>query len=475
MRRKKKAAKTSGKSAKADDLKKFFRKFTFKKLKGQKRSIALAAALSFILIISGIFALAFDKTTTTQTDEIASSEVEELETAEPLMATVTLSSGVIEYKTDGIWTDVTENLEIFTGMTLKTTGAASKAIITLEDGSEIRLGADTEIKLETLTVARVVVVQDDGHVYNRVVPSEGRSYVVQTENAQFQSVGTAFQTIASGDEEAVEVYQSSVRETTTNIRAEEGDKLTVKNFSDPNKDEKVEKIDIEQLKDNTFITWNRELDLQNETFKASLGFLSDYDGPSVSVTEPAAGAALDVESDTTEGTVQIKGNTEKNAKLTVQSKSQAGSSPIDVVVGDDGNFVTPVLNAPLGTSVFEFVATDKVGNKATTNISYTFRKQTVVQEQGIALSVNDDDPDELVFEWGLAGMTTPDGVKLVYSKNTNPTYDEDSSKYISSGSSTTLDTNKLKSGETYYFRVCRYDDVNDKCDVYSNQVSVEIE
>ncbi len=446
-----------------------------KNLKKLSRNTILASSLVGILVIVGAWSVIFSSNTSKEIAQNDEQEVTDIETAPAMGAIVSYIEGIVEYKDDkGTWTKATTETSLVSGTGLKTTGAASRAIVLLDDGSAVRLDTNTEVTFESLTMSRVVIAQENGNLYNRVTPSESRSYIVGTEEAQFQSLGTAFRTIANGDEEAVEVYQSSVKETSTNLSAVEGEKLIIKNYVNPDLDETKEKIDIENLKKDTFITWNKEQDLKDPNFKSSLGFLGDFDGPKIDVNEPTVGSTIEMENESPSGSTAIKGKTEAKAKLTVQSKSQSGSAPVEVIVNDDGSFDTGLLLAPIGTSVFEFIATDKVGNKTTLSVKYIFKRKAVTQTQGITLSIDStSDEDNLLLSWSLSGITTPDGVKVLYGKNSDPSYPDDyRGDYIQTGTTTSIEKSSISAGKPYYFKVCRY--TSSVCDVYSNEVIVEL-
>lgn len=464
-----------GNSKKSKSIFAKLKNFKLKNIKNLSKNTVLASSLIAILLIVGVWAFLFNKNTANELAQNESEEVSSLETAPAMGAIVSYIEGSVEYKDEkGTWVPATKETSLVSGTGLKTTGATSRAIVLLDDGSAVRLDANTEVTFESLTMSRVVIAQESGHLYNRVTPSDSRDYIVGTEEAQFQSAGTAFRTIANGDEEAVEVYQSSVKETSTNLSANEGEKLIVKNYVNPDKNETKEKIDIEALKKDTFITWNKEQDLKDPNFKSSLGFLGDFDGPKIEIGDPAVGSTIEVESDATSGSVNIKGVTDKGSKLTVQSKSQSGSAPVEITPYDDGSFETGLITAPIGNSVFEFVATDKVGNKTTLSVKYLFKRKTVTQAQGITLSIDKtSDPDNIILNWSLTGITTPEGVKVVYGKETDPTFEDDAKIYVQTGT-----TEKVKKSDlgtkTWYFKVCRYDSSNSTCDVYSNQVEVKL-
>ena len=68
--------------------------------------------------------------------------------------------------------------------------------------------------------------------------------------------------------------------------------------------------------------------------------------------------------------------------------------------------------------------------------------------------------------WNASG-TFPNGFKIAYSShNTTPVYPGDSYEYVSNGATRSVIIDGLIKGETYYFRVCKYD--GGGCTMYSN-------
>ncbi len=440
------------------------------------RNTKLAASLVSVLVLVGITTVVFRNGAVTPVNNQALREikVEETSNAPSIEATLTYTEGVVEYRDDkGEWSTAQKDIKIAKNTAIKTTGASSKATVTFQDGSIIRLDAATEVAFESLSETRIMIVQASGYVYNRVINVPERSFIVQTDHAQFQAAGTAFRTISTGDEESVEVYHNSVKETGLNGTAKEGQKFTAKHNNNPDKNGTVEKLDIELLKKDSFVVWNREQDMQNPNFKSSLGFLNDFDGPSITISEPTAGSTVEMESKADQGSTTIKGKTEPKAKLTVQSKSLGGSSPVEVTVQPDGSFDTGSLTAPIGTSVFEFVATDTVGNKTVTIVSYVFKRKTTVQEQGIALTAIIAE-DKVKLEWGLVGISTPDGVKILYDDEPGLTFKDDAKALSNEGASYSIKVSELTAGKKFYFTVCRYNKATSECDVYSNEVELTI-
>ncbi len=441
------------------------------------RNTKLATILVAILVLVGAMAVILHPSKDAEnlaSSDLSSTEDVSAETKD-IPAKISYITGVVEVKDErGEWSKAEQDATLKTGMGVRTTGASSRTILTLEDGTAIRLDANTEISLKSLAESQLTIEQKSGYVYHRIVSNSERKYNVVSENAQYESSGTAFQTIVSGDEEAVEVYQSTVRETIKNKTVREGERLSAYTASSSELEGKVVKLDIEKLKDNTFITWNRELDGQDAKFKSSLGFLKDFDGPKIEITDPVAGSTIDVSSDSSLGAVSIKGKTEAKATLTVQSKSSSGSTPVDVVVQPDGTFDTGILSAPTGSSLFEFVAKDEVGNITKSTVSYTFKKQVALQQQGIALTVKEQD-GKAVLEWGLVGMTTPDGVKVLYHEGTDElVYKNDTHGSAIASGTTTTTISGLNKNKAYSFSVCRYNKEADSCDIFSNTATLTL-
>lgn len=456
-------------------------KQAWKKFNSLSRNIKLATILAAVLLVVGVFAVILS-TGNGSDDNFANEDHVEIDDSSPKATmTLTLQQGTLQTKDeDGNWVDVSGDFQPEEGDALRTIGATSRAALTIEDGTTIRIDANSEIELTSLNSERIVIRHIEGYAYSRVLLSEERTYtyIVESNNAQYEAQGTAFKTIASGDEQAVEVYQGSVLETSFNEEPKEGEKLTVKNRAEPSKDGQIEKLDIEEVKQDQFILWNKDLDEQDENFKNSLGFLKDFEAPEINITSHEEGQTVLLDSNANEGTIEFTGNTEKGATLTVQSKSQGGSSPINVGLGANGEFTTPVLNAPLGSSVFEFVSKDRTGNTTTKNIRINFqRKSAPVGGTGnVILMVEDYNilDDRVETSWAITGsLEAKDGYQIVYSKSKNPTYPSDKSSKVNS-TSKSFDGADFESGKTYYFRVCVYDKDDDKCANYSNQDEVTI-
>lgn len=461
-------------------LQKFRKRLNFNWYRKQSRNTKLAISLGAILVLVAFLSFLF--TRSNKPTEVAEEpqEIVQIETADEMLITVSLIEGTLEYKTtETDWQVAEVDQTIQVGTMLRTVGAISRAVLALEDQSEVRMDANSGIEFISTTTSRIIIKHSDGYLYNRIIENPDRDYIVETENAQFESVGTAFRTISTGDEEAVEVYQGQVKEVKSNNTVNSGEKLVIE-LDGQDVRSKVEDLDVNDLKDDEFIEWNKKLDSENDLFKNSLGFLSDFDGPSLNITDPKPSSTINVAEGETP-TVTFKGSTEQGTKLIVQSKSVSGSKQLDVAVKDNGSFETPKLTGAFGNSVFEFIATDRRGNETKQNVTITFSRQTGTQEQGIVLTGSSNTSNIISLQWGLVGLTTPDGVRVVYSNaSSTPSYPNDDFLPVSSGDSITIDpasgNNTIDDSEqsTYNFRVCRYISATNSCDQYSNAISIEI-
>jgi len=456
--------------------------FSIKKL---NRNTLLIIVLTIILVLFGAIALVITNRGTESpiNNDVVNENITKL--PKSLGAKITILEGSLQTKDKkDKWIDADKTLKIVAGTAVRTIGAVSKAEVTLEDGSILRLDANTEVKFTSLNVDRVEITQASGDVYNRVIPAGKKPYIIVTAEAQYEATdNAAFMTTTAGNEETVDVFYGSVHETVTNQKPRAGEKLTVKSYVSPREAGRIKSLNIEKIKKNSFIIWNRSLDLVNTNFKNKLGFITDIKNPPITLETPKDGDTVLLDPNATEGATSFKGKTEKGASLTVRSKSQLNAKAIAVSVESDGSFATPVISAPLGSSVFEFVSKDRVGNVTIKNIRITFqRKSQPVVKDSIFLNVNlSSDKSSVDTTWAYGGLTTaPDGIQVIWSLtsiSSKPSYpDAVNSKLVVTGTTSTIDisTSTFTSGEEYSFRVCKYNATTDTCGLYSNSVKVLI-
>jgi hypothetical protein len=468
--------KTPSKKFKPKSFKFSVPKISFKKL---DKNAVLAISLTAVLLIVGVVTILLTGDKKADVANEDSVNMNEASTEKTISAVIKQQEGSFQVKpTEGDWKDASSTDALAEGYSIRTIGAVSRVIIAFEDGSELRIDANSEVLLETVRADRIVIKHVSGYTYNRVVPSDSLTYIISSKDATYEAQGTAFKTAATGDEQAVEVFQSSVIETNLNKSPKAGQKLTVKSKVSPANNGKIEQLDVEKIKSDAFLQWNRELDANNDRFKKDLGFLQDIVAPEITL-KTTDGDVIFLDPSAAEGTIEISGNTEAGAKVTVLSKSQSGAQPVDVTIGSDGSFTTPVLSAPLGSSVFEFVVKDKTGNMTTKTLRVTFQRKSQPinsnTSSGVTLSGQADGAmNKVILSWVYSGSTTaPDGVKVLYSNNVDPVFgDADTEAQFESGNESKI--KDLESGKTYYFKVCVLNSSASTCTPYSNQIIVKI-
>jgi hypothetical protein len=443
---------------------------------GLGKNTKLAVALIVVLIAAaGLVSLLGNDEL--EPDTFTAQIPEETTNENVLRATLEISEGTVEFKNqEGDWKSADKDDELSEGDDIRTVGASSRASLRFENGSIIRIDANSEIMLQTVNTERIVIKQKDGYSFSRVSQSESTSYIVKSVEAHYEAAGTAFQVITNGDEQAVEVYENSVIETSTNQSVTQGNKLTVSSNVQPSSNGIITKIDIEISKKNTFIMWNRSLDIENEEFKDKLGFLSDIDAPEITITSPEDNKTILLEPNADKGTVEFIGKTAPNTTISILSKSSATAEAVTLTADSSGNFISPVVEAALGSSVFEFTARDKAGNTSVKNIRLTFQRKSapIVSTSGVELSLEETDTT-INLSWNYLGLTkAADGVKLVYSSSMTPTYPDDSPIFIEQDTEYSIKKSDLTEDTTYEFRVCIYDEDSNTCSTYSNSVKVTL-
>lgn len=384
------------------------------------------------------------------------------EKAKLLGAEVTLLEGTVEISKNGkTW----EKLEVGTGISegdnLRT-NANGRAIIALDDGSAIRLNNNSQILIEEQTVKSVVINNDKGEVYTRVVPSTERFFSVRVKSEAFTAKGTAYKTINTDNIEGVEVYHSTVTSKQGNKDVSEGKKLLVK--SDQKDQENViSDINIDELKKDEFVIWNAEQDKKETEFSASLGFLKKLEEPAP--TAPAKPAPVSQSGIFLSGKAveysgvfswSVKGvNTSGGYKLIKSSKTLLPVYPDNSAAYiEPGKFEYNLSMGDGGTYYFRLCAyrENKTCDSYSNTVTITAAKKPKdpVILGGVNLSISGN-----MASWTIGG-NAPYGYKVyVANSPTIPTQENYINRMGVSGTSFNLDEFGLSSG-SYNTRVCKY-------------------
>ena len=80
-------------------------------------------------------------------------------------------------RVDGVWQELKTSDNVEQGNIVRVNGDG-KAIISLDDGSAIRLGKDSRVKLTSLDPNSIEIANEAGEIYTRVVKAD-RSFMVK--------------------------------------------------------------------------------------------------------------------------------------------------------------------------------------------------------------------------------------------------------------------------------------------------------
>ena len=234
-----------------------------------KKQAVIAAVMAGVLVLGG-GAAAFALLYQAPVPEAQVADTTQVKQVAKMGVAVTLVDGAAEYQRGaGAWQALTADSQLKEGDAVRT--ADGRVVLTLDDGSALRLDANTNVTLTSLVATDVKIAQTGGTAYSRVVPSE-RSYTVTVDGAEYKALGTAFSTINHTDEKGVQVYQSSVKVKGVTDAVTEG-KQYFKASADAALKDKVTDINLDTAAENEFLQWNLGEDEKVDTFKSKLGLL----------------------------------------------------------------------------------------------------------------------------------------------------------------------------------------------------------
>ncbi|MFH0814693.1 MAG: FecR domain-containing protein [Candidatus Falkowbacteria bacterium] len=213
--------------------------------------------------------------------------------------------GTAEIKTFGAtnWEPLNLNYEIKQGDTVRTNGA-TKSVIQLPDKSFVRMDANTEIFLKQLSLSDVTIEQTYGHAFHRVNDNTPIIYKVLHGKTELIALGTAFdvsilgQTVeisAIANETKIKIYNATDNSLLNIDTVDQGEKATINPSLEKEKMIQKKPLTQNDLLNDTWFTWNKDLDKQNNFFLGMLSELLDtpVDQPSTKETiEPDAKITL---------------------------------------------------------------------------------------------------------------------------------------------------------------------------------------
>lgn len=439
----------------------------------QKRFIFGIAAT--VLMVAGISAwLALGGTAEKQASPQTAQK------ARLLGAVATVVDGSVQVSRDGnTWQDLKAEATIPQQSSVRT-AQDGRVVITLDDGSAVRLNNSSTAKLTSLAANDVKITNESGEVYTRVVKSE-RSFSVAVGSESYVALGTAYKTVNRDTTKGVEVYQSQVSVKGANQKVAEGKRYYQANPT-AELDKKISDIPVDQLQKDDFLKWNLEHDKKTDEFKDKLGYLATLEKTPAPAPAPAPAAPAPAV-----GSITLAGSqTEKGAGLSWKVSGITVSKGFMIIRSATAN---PGYSKK-ADAVFVAASARTYNWKITDGKTYHFRI-CVYNTDGSCTNYSNDiavtapyvaPPAEptgsLTLQhvsgtnvaWILNG-SAPYGLKLVWSESAGPVYPGSSAKFYD-GASTTSATFDGDSGKTYYLRVCMY--YEGTCKNYSNEIAVTL-
>lgn len=355
----------------------------------------------------------------------------------------------------------------------------SRAIVTFEDGSIVRLDENTHIVLEeNVDDVKIAVLQ--GEIFNSVTKDDVRAYVVQTAHYAITALGTEFGVTETAESTSVIVLESAI-----NVQNENG--VSIDQIEEGNMakivDDRVEKSTVKDAdRADEFIAWSTvdKIVLNDGDQSAEIHEIKEKKDETEKIT----------------GTVVLSGEkSSSGVRLRWDTKGVSAPYGFKVIKSTDENPVYPgddyqYLDDP---SVREYKWKIDTGEKYHFRVcvyngdgkclSYSndIQLDTPSGESGdgddsdndyasaVTLSAKESD-GSVKLTWEISGGDAPMGFKIVKSKEANPVYPGDDYQYLSDKDVRKYTWDGFSKGKTYHFRVCVYK--GGTCGTYSNDVKV---
>jgi hypothetical protein len=445
----------------------------------QKKKVVVGMAVGFVLLAFG----AVGYIVTGRNDETQQTTVNTSTqpTKTLLGAAVSLVDGRAQKSTDGqVWTDLAAQAELFEGDIVRTE-PSSRLILTLDDGSVVRLNDSTTVKLTSLAADDVKIENTVGEVYSRVVASE-RTFQVEIEGTSYTALGTAFKTINKAEDKGVQVYHSAVAVEGVETKVSEG-KQFYKKHSNQSLANTLSDVSVDEMKSNAFVLWNYEQDSQTSEFKDKLGHLTKITEQKP-VTEPAPagnGVGIKLTASKTEKGVVLKWtlsgvSAPDGFKIVRSSKSATptyGKDEANFIGADARSFTWTKGDGGLYTyRVCAFRPNESTCNNYSNAVK--IESPEIMPEKPVSGAVTLTNSG-LVFSWTAAG-SAPHGFKFLVAQSPNPVYGGSNVLQKYTGDLSIDITDKNLTAGTYHARVCKYTNSSfeNGCMDYSNNVTFTI-
>jgi len=436
--------------------------------------------LLVILIIAGILGLYFYK----RNSKSQSSEQENTSsTNNYYQGQVEYIEGQVEKKENSElgWLNAEKSDLVKLGNEIRTFND-SRAVITFEDGSALRMDADTEISFQSQE-NNIEVILKKGTIFNKVAKNETRTYTVAAGEFKVVALGTAFIVEQEDNNETkVMVLESQVQITDKDKneieKIETGEKAKLEKESI--KQENIEEKDTEDK----FIAWS----IKEEKLENIIKEEEKKEEEKEEKTTPTSQIIL-TGSKSDKG-VKLYWKTEgvsipngfKLVKSTSKNPVYPGNEYVYLSNKDIRSYEWKI---DTGKQYYFRVCAYQTNGKCglySNNLYLDTPSSSDDDDDGyaskVSLSVSEDD-DYVKLNWSISGGSAPQGFKIVTSTDKNPTYPKGSGQdnwayvYLDDDDARGYKWKKkdFEDDEKYYFRVCVY--LGGKCGTYSDNVSVE--
>jgi len=388
-----------------------------------------------------------------------------------LKASVQYLTGSAWKLLDGRKTEIREK-DVLSENDVLMTDPKSRLVLTLDDGSVVRLDENTTLALSEIKSEKISLNNQTGTIFARVQKDPLHKFIIVAKNVTVESAGTAF-LVENMDEVKVLVYESAVRVSTSSGQLSEIKKE--EQWSESHTTPK--KIDSKNLASREFAEWS----LKAENVAPS---------PTVTATptkKPESASGITLVGKTSDSGIllewKISGIDTPNGVKVVKSDipnpvypgsefaylpdPAARSYTWSIKDGRQWHFrVCRYTDGACGIYSNDVLVNAPSGGKASDSGESHVSK--------ISLTAVKNESGKVILEWSPTG-TSALGFKTVWSRNSDPTYptrDGDQFHYLSDPSARRDEITGLESGKTYYFRVCEY--LGGSCGTYSNQISLPL-
>ena len=404
----------------------------------------------------------------------------------PLGAQLALIQGTVEYKeADGEWKRASKDLKLAEGSSVEVLGTG-RAVINFDDGSAIRLNKNSRVTLANLKADSVVILNEKGQLYSRVVKSDTRQFLVKAGDVSYQSLGTAYKTLNEDKIKGVEVYESKVKILgygDKEILVDQGKKYYLLNKDNKKVEKVITKIATADIKKDEFMMWNKTEDEKEEEFKDQMGVLTFDDKEEevavVKTAVPTSGITLTgyANKDGVFLNWKVNGVDVSNGFKLVQSTSINPVYP-----GNDYVYLSNTAARSYKWKINDgkvhyFRVCQYLGGKCGKYSNNLWIKTVVNTTEGttsggvtsLYLAAGGEG-----VKWLVSGYSES-GFKVVWSPISSPTYPTrpgDQYIYLSDPYAYTTKLNAFAGAGPYYVRVCEY--LGGKCGKYSNEIKVNL-